>query len=44
VAQAAGEQKRSVELDKERDNFMNLLQAVKAWMDSAAAPADSAGG
>jgi hypothetical protein len=33
-----------VELDKERESFTNLLQAVKARMDSAAAPADSAGG
>jgi hypothetical protein len=39
-----GEQSRSVELDKERESFTNLLQAVKARMDSTAVPADSAGG
>lgn len=39
-----GEQKRSVEIDKERGNFMNLFQAVKARLDSTSAPADSAGG
>jgi hypothetical protein len=39
-----GEQQRSVEIDKEHDKFMNLFQAVKARLDSTAAPADSAGG
>jgi hypothetical protein len=37
-----GEQSRQVELDKERESFTNLLQAVKARLDSTAVPADSA--
>jgi hypothetical protein len=38
----SAELERTVELDKEHDNFVHLFQAVKARLDSAAA--DSAGG